>query len=92
MEIEKVFTYQWEGKTHVSFITYTKDGQLYEISVPESLSAFLPKLDKKGKLWMGRYRYNEEKDIWEKISRILSFLKGMVDLIKNIFRKTPSVQ
>lgn len=57
------------------------------LRVPEHLRCGTPVSDDKGRLWIGEYRYNQEEDTWEKISKILMFLKGIMDLIKNIFNK-----
>lgn len=40
-----------------------------------------------GKVIIGKYVLNEEKDIFEKIGGWLSFLQNLLILIKNLFKK-----
>lgn len=62
-----------------------EDGKFFMIDPPTEAKNKEPKI-KDGQVWVGHYRLNTEDGTWEKISKILSFLKGIVDLIKNIFQ------
>lgn len=58
----------------------------YRVDIPKELIGKKYEI-RKGKLYVGGYVYNSEKDTWEVVSKILRFLLSIVESIKNIFSK-----
>lgn len=83
MKATKVLGFQY--KNEFLIVTF-ENGESYNIYVPDELQRKPPEVKiRKGKIYMGEYVYNFEKDKWEKVSKILRFLLAIVEAIKDIF-------
>lgn len=57
------------------------------IKIPSRLRNKILEKKKDGSIWIDNYKYNTEKDIFEKIGGWLTFLQNILVLIKNLFKK-----